>query len=197
MVGCIVGLSVGRLVGWMTGWFLVTDASGQPICPIFKDLAVPRSRVKRAYIAWHLKTICPDMPVIKFQSTFSNIPEQRRSHLHQRGNPQSRITWFACTDCGKLWKTWVGVLPDTQTGQLRIHITGLSQRAHIFKPREQTNSFEVSKLKYTRILWQFATRYSTCFVWYLQSAQKSNIISPLQKLAGSHILSISLGYAIL
>jgi hypothetical protein len=38
------------LVGWLVGWLVVTDASGQPICPIFKDLAVPPSRAKQASI---------------------------------------------------------------------------------------------------------------------------------------------------
>jgi hypothetical protein len=45
------GWLVGWLFGWLFGCLVVTDASGQPICPIFKDAAIPPSRVKQACTA--------------------------------------------------------------------------------------------------------------------------------------------------
>jgi len=82
------------VVGWLVGWLVVrlVYSRGQSICPIIKDLADFPSRVKQACPLKVVQIGYTDTSVINYQSALSNITEQRRSHLHQRGSPQSRIT---------------------------------------------------------------------------------------------------------
>ena len=66
-----------------------TDVSGQPIGPIFKGQAI-----RTAWLLNMGPTGCPETSVTNYQSTLSNIPEERRSHLHSHASLKSRMLYI-------------------------------------------------------------------------------------------------------
>jgi len=70
---------------------VVTDVSGHSV-PLQGSAYL--TLADRTDNGWPLKvgqTGCPETSVSNYQSTLSNIPEERRSHLHRDGSLKSRI----------------------------------------------------------------------------------------------------------
>ena len=85
-------------------WWFVTDVSGQPIGPIFKDQAV--QFFSSSWTVLHLKVVpigCPETLVTNYQSMLRKIPEERRSRCSLFLVPcfiyalQDQVSHYSCT----------------------------------------------------------------------------------------------------